>query len=218
MRAELLRTLPPPKLSTSENSMEQAQMARIVAAFHALSARDPAAERVGDVERPRELVQTERLAEWVSRVRPDASPALRLAAHCQHIGRFEVPRSSYPEGRSGYLRWRAELARRHAATAENILREHAADPQLIESVKRILLKQNMANDPEVQAMEDALCLAFLEHEFAEFATRHDDEKLVRILRKTWAKMSEAAHALALELPLDERARELVAAALKGPQR
>ncbi|HET9933661.1 MAG TPA: DUF4202 domain-containing protein [Polyangiaceae bacterium] len=190
-------------------------MGDIIAAFHALSAQDPAAERVGDVERPRELVQAERLAEWVMRVQPDASDALRLAAHCQHIGRFQVPRSSYPEGRSGYLRWRAELARRHAATAEKILREHRADPQVIDSVKRILLKQNLANDPEVQAMEDALCLSFLEHEFAEFASRHDDEKLVRILRKTWAKMSEAARALALRLPLDERAQQLVAAALQG---
>ena len=198
--------------------MEQAQMARIISAFHSFSARDPAAERVGGVDQPRELVQAERLAAWVSRVRPDASPALRLAAHCQHIGRFEVPRSSYPEGRSGYLRWRAELARRHAATAENILREHDADPKIIESVKRILLKQDRANDAEVQAMEDALCLAFLEHEFAEFSSRHDDEKLVRILRKTWAKMSDAAHAMALELPLDQRGKELVTAALNGPQR
>lgn len=195
--------------------MEQAQMERAIAAFHALSAQDPTPERVANAERPRELVQAERLAAWVSRVCPHASPALRLAAHCQHIGRFQFPRSTYPEGRSGYLRWRAELARRHAATAENILQDLHFDPQIIASVQRILLKQNRANDPEVQAMEDALCLSFLEHELQDFAGRHDDEKLVRILRKTWAKMSEAARAIALELPLDERAQRLVGAALGG---
>lgn len=198
--------------------MEAAELERAIAAFHALSAQDPARERVADTERPRELVQAERLAAWVARVCPSASPALRLAAHCQHIGRFQLPRSAYPEGRSGYLRWRAELARRHAATAESILRNLEFEPQIIARVQAIVLKQNLAHDPEVQAMEDALCLSFLAHEFDDFASRHDDEKLVRILRKTWAKMSDAGHALALALPLDERAQRLLREALAGAAR
>jgi hypothetical protein len=198
--------------------MEEARFARTVAAFHAVSALDPTLQNDGSGARPRELVQAEELAAWLVRLSPDASEALRLAAHCQHIGRYQLPRSSYPEGRSGYLRWRADLARKHAETAEGILREQGYDATTIEHVRRIVLKQNRTSDAEVQTMEDALCLAFLEHEFAEFASRHDDDKLVQILRKTWRKMSERAHGLALELPLDARALALVTRALAGPNK
>jgi hypothetical protein len=163
-------------------------------------------------------LHAERLAAWVGRLEPNASLPLRLAAHCQHVGRFRLPRSSYPEGRSGYLRWRAELARRHAETAEAILQELAFDSETIAQVKRIVSKQNATRDADVQTMEDALCLAFLEHELREFAERHDDDKLVRILRKTWKKMSERARELALTLPLDARAQALIATALNGAER
>ena len=193
--------------------MVEALAERAIEAFHAISAQDPTLEE----NRPRELVQAERLAAWVARLEPNASQALRLAAHCQHVGRFRLPRSSYPDGRSGYLRWRAELARQHATTAESILREHDFDSSTIEGVKRILLKQNLSGDPEVQTMEDALCLAFLQHEWSEFAARHDDDKLVRILRKTWKKMSPRAHSLALGLPFDARSQTLLEAALKGSE-
>ncbi|MFZ5896673.1 MAG: DUF4202 domain-containing protein [Myxococcota bacterium] len=198
--------------------MEEAAFARAIEAFHAISAQDPVSLNDGGEQRPRELVQAERLARWVERLAPDASEALRLAAHCQHVGRYRLPRSSHPDGRSGYLRWRAELSRQHAATAESILRGVGYDIETIERVRRINLKQNLAHDAEVQTMEDALCLEFLEYEYAEFAERHDDDKLVQILRKTWRKMSERAHQLALALPFDERSQGLLARALKGPEK
>lgn len=194
--------------------MVEPAIERAIEAFRAINAQDPNLEQ----ERPRELLHAERLAAWVGRLEPNASLPLRLAAHCQHVGRFRLPRSSYPEGRSGYLRWRAELARRHAETAEAILQELAFDSETIAQVKRIVSKQNATRDADVQTMEDALCLAFLEHELREFAERHDDDKLVRILRKTWKKMSERARELALTLPLDARAQALIATALNGAER
>jgi hypothetical protein len=194
--------------------MVEPAIERAIEAFRAINAQDPNLEQ----GRPRELLHAERLAAWVGRLEPNASLPLRLAAHCQHVGRFRLPRSSYPEGRSGYLRWRAELARRHAETAEAILQELAFDSETIAQVKRIVSKQNATRDADVQTMEDALCLAFLEHELREFAERHDDDKLVRILRKTWKKMSERARELALTLPLDARAQALIATALNGAER
>jgi hypothetical protein len=198
--------------------MNQARFARALDAFAAVSAQDPTREIVAGEARPRELVQSERLAAWVERLAPDATEALRLAARCQHIGRFRVPRSSYPEGRSGYLRWRSELSRRHAETAEGILAGLGYDPLTIEQLRAIVRKQNVSTNPEVQTMEDALCLCFLEYEFDEFAQRHSDEKLIAILRKTWRKMSPRARELAAALPLGARATALLTLALEGQGR
>lgn len=193
--------------------MDASRFARALDAFAAISGQDPAREIVEGQARPRELVQAEWLAQWIERLAPEAPEALRLAARCQHIGRFQLPRSNYPEGRSGYLRWRSELSRRHAETSQKILAELGYDEATREHVRRIVLKQNLSRDGDVQTMEDALCLSFLEHEFAEFASRHEDQKVVSILRKTWRKMSLRARELALSLPLDARARALVTAAL-----
>lgn len=186
---------------------------RAVAAFAAANAEDPNELVVSGVKRPRELLQAERLAAWVLRLEPEASVALRLASHCQHLRRWEIPRTSYPDGRIGYLEWRKELSRFHARKAAEILRGVGYDDATIERVSHINQKRSIKLDPEVQAMEDALCLAFLEHELAEFSERHTDDKLISILRKTWRKMSPRAQTRALELPLGERATKLVERAL-----
>jgi hypothetical protein len=190
--------------------MTDPRFERALRAFHALSAGDP--EHLAD-GRPRELVQAERLAAWIDELEPHASEALRLAAHCQHLGRYLVPRSTYPEGRIGYLKWRADLAKSHAQRSSEILRQAGYDNDTIEAVQRINLKQQMRLNPDVQTMEDALCLAFLEHELGEFAEKHDDQKLIEILTKTWRKMSPRAHEVAIRLPLSGRPAELVARAL-----
>jgi hypothetical protein len=189
------------------------RFSRALDAFAAVSRRDPTREIVGGEPQPREWLQAERLAHWVERLAPEAPEALRLAAHCQHIGRFELPRSSYPEGRKGYLRWRSDLSKRHAETARKILSELGYDDATLERVQRIVRKQDLKADPDVQTMEDALCLSFLEHELQEFAGRHEDDKVISILRKTWRKMSQHAREAALSLPLDERSAALVAKAL-----
>jgi hypothetical protein len=141
----------------------------------------------------------QRLAAWVLRLAPDASEALRLAAACQHIGRWELPRAAFPEGLAGYKRWRSELARRHATEAEEILRAVGYDESVVGRVRALLMKKGLKADPEVQLFEDAICLTFLENELEEFAAKHDEPKLASILAKTWAKMSPAGHRLALDL-------------------
>ena len=59
----------------------------------------------------------------------------------------------------------------------------------IPRVRWLIRKQDLKNNPEAQLLEDVICLVFLENYFADFARDHDAEKLVRILRKTWKKMS-----------------------------
>jgi len=190
---------------------------RAIAAFQTSNARDPrtVCDDRGQA-RPRELLDAERLAVWVERLEPQASEALRLAGHCQHLRRWEVPRSEYEPGRIGYLKWRKALARFHADEAGKILQQLGYGEEVLSGVRRIQLKQGLLTDPDVQAMEDALCLSFLEHELAEFAQQHPDEKVIDIIAKTWRKMSARAHEWALRLPLGARELRLVEAALAAP--
>ena len=181
-----------------------------------MNAHDPAKEIVAGAERPRLLVQAERLAHWVERLEPDASEALRLAAHCQHLERWKISRSDFPEGRVGYLTWRTQLGRFHAARAREVLAGLGYDDTTISAVERILTKQNLRSNRDSQTMEDALCLVFLEYEFDEFMQKYPDEaKAIEILQKTWKKMSERGHEAALALPLGDRAKALVQRALGG---
>jgi hypothetical protein len=177
---------------------------------------DPALELVEGVARPRLLVQAERLVRWVERLEPEPSEALRLAAHCQHLERWKIARGDFPAGRSGYLQWRTQLGRFHAARAREVLEGLGYDEATILAVERILTKQNLRSSRDSQTMEDALCLVFLEHEFEAFMRKYPDEnKAIDILQKTWRKMSDRGHQAALTLPLGERAKTLVGRALAG---
>jgi len=190
---------------------------RAIQAFRDANAQDPHRAVDAGVERPRELLAAERLAAWVTRLEPAPSEALALASHCQHLCRWEIPRGDFPEGRVGYLTWRKALARRHADRSAEILRGVGYDEALIAEVRAINLKQGLHSSPDTQTMEDALCLSFLEHELDEFSQKHDDDKVVDIIAKTWGKMSERGHAKALELAsaLPARAAALVQRALSG---
>ncbi len=189
---------------------EAEHLTATIADFDAQNARDPRSLIVGGVARPQELVDAERLAVWITRLALDASTPLRLAAHCQHLRRWETPRSSYPDDRAGYLKWRAALQVRHAELAAETLRAHGWDAATIEAVRCIVEKRR---GPDTQHMEDALCLAFLEHEAEEFAGKHDADKVVRVLRKTWRKMSPAAKQAALGLALSPPVAALVSRAV-----
>jgi hypothetical protein len=119
----------------------------------------------------------------------------------------------YPEGRVGYLKWRKDLSKKHADLATKVLFDVGFDQAVIEQVRKINMKQELKTEPDCQAMEDALCLSFLEHEYSEFCAKHEDSKVIDIVQKTWRKMSERGHELALTIGLTGRAGELVQQAL-----
>lgn len=181
--------------------------------FDALNSEDPRHDIVDGIPQPRELVYGRRMSDRLRRFAPEASVPLRLAVRAQHIARWRIPRTSYPEGRKGYKRWRAELMRVHADIAAEILGEVGFDSDTIDAVGRLLRKEGIKRNPDAQTLEDVACLVFLEHYFDDFARDHDDEKLVDILRKTWRKMSAAGHAAALQLPLGSDTTRLVEKAL-----
>jgi len=184
-----------------------------ISAFERENAEDPHTLIVAGAERARELVDAERLSAWVERLAPDASEALRLAARCQHIRRWQITRDSFPEGRVGYLQWRTQLSRFHADTATRLLESVGYDRELIDAVRRINLKQGLHSNPDTQTMEDALCLTFLEFEFQEFCAKYPADKVIEVVRKTWKKMSARGHELALTLAFSETSLALVKRAL-----
>jgi len=192
---------------------DAARFQAAITAFDRENAEDPHTLDVGSVQRPRELVDAERLSAWVERLAPDASEALRLAARCQHIRRWHIPRDSFPAGRVGYLQWRTQLGRFHADTVTRILEGLGYERELIDAVRRINLKQGLHSNPDTQTMEDALCLTFLEFEFDEFCGKYPVEKVIEVVQKTWKKMSARGHEAALGLPFSEGAGQVVKRAL-----
>lgn len=176
-------------------------------------AADPARAADG---RAAELVYADRMEAWVTRLVPEASPLLRLAARCQHLERWSVPRTSFPEGKVGYLNWRRSLYTKQAERARELLVSAGVDPKDAAEVATWVSKTGLKTNAGTQALEDAACLVFLENEISAFATQHADyprEKFIDILRKTWRKMSAGAQQAALRLNLPPAIRELVQAAL-----
>ena len=183
---------------------------RAIAAIDALHEQDP--ERIGDAGAER--VRALRLTEWLHRLVDEPSEPLQLAVRAQHLCRWETPRSAYPPGRAGYKRWRRAAMAHHAERVASVLRDVGYDAATISRVQALVQKKRVKQDPEAQALEDAVCLVFLEHELAAFRRQlADDARLVDILRKTWAKMSERARAAALQLPLPDDLAHLVHTAL-----
>ena len=185
---------------------------RAIAAIDAVHAEDPEKDAAGEAK---ELLYARRMSAWLERLAPQASEALRLAVRCQHLRRWALPRSRFPEGKVGYLRWRKEESLAHAALAGDILRHAGYDAEAVQRVQSLVKKERIKHDPEAQALEDATCLAFLELDFADFTAKHPDEKVIDILRKTWPKMSPQGQAVALELKLPPPLRRIVEKAVSG---
>ncbi len=180
-----------------------------VAAMDLANAADPNTILVDGVERPKEVVHAERATAWVLRLDPAADDAQLLAARAHHLRRWLLRRDEYDEGRAGYLRWRAELKRRHARDAGDILRDAGYDDELITRVQRIIRKEGLGRDPQVQTHEDALCLVFLASQFGEIVDKLGDDRTVDVVRKTLTKMSGAAIALAVGMDLSPQERAVL---------
>jgi hypothetical protein len=162
-----------------------------------------------------ELPYAQRLSAWIERLAPNASEELRLAARAQHICRWMIPRESYPPGRIGYLKWREDLKQFHASKAGEILSKLGYEEMTATRVQDLIRKRNFPRDPEGRVLEDALCLVFLETQFAETKAKTGDEKMLGILQKTWRKMTPRARDIALTLPMSVGQRALVEKALAG---
>jgi hypothetical protein len=193
---------------------DDARFQAAIEAFDRENGRDPNRE-LDDQGRaqPRELLQAARYTDWLGRLRPDAPEAVWLAVRCQHIRRWERPRDAFPPGRTGYLKWRKDLAQFHAEIAGEILARVGYEEGLMAQVRVLNLKHELKHNADTQTIEDVLCLSFIAHELQAFSEKHPREKLIDILQKTWLKMSNPARALAATIPLSESLKALLADAL-----
>ena len=167
--------------------------------FDEANAEDPVLETVDGKTMPKELVYGQRMSARLAAFAAGAPETVKLAARAQHIRRWEVPRETYPEGRAGYLKWRTDLYKRHGDIAGSIMKDVGYDDETIDRVRTLLRKRGLKTDPDVQLLEDVICLVFLEYYFHDFAKKHSEEKLLPIVLKTWRKMSDDAHDAALSL-------------------
>ena len=202
----------PPTPTDAEN----APLQRALQLFDDYNRRDPNQLSWDGAMQPREWLHAQFLHGWVLKLAPQAGTALRLAARCQHIGRWEVPREACPAGRAGYLQWRNTLKEHHAGIAARLLASAGHDAETVQAVLRIVRKQGIKRDADVQCMENALCLVFLEHQYEEFCDRYPD-KVVAVLQKTWNKMDEAGRQAAASLSFSGRGRAYLEAALAGAE-
>ncbi len=180
------------------------KLANVLMAIDAYNKKDPLS---------REFPYSEKLTGWVLRLNPAPGEALRIAARGQHIGRWTIPRESYPMDRGGYLRWREDLKRFHAKTVGDIMAQEGYTEAQIEPVRQIILKKNFQSNPDAQTIEDALCLVFLESQFEELHRKTPDAKMIDIIQKTWKKMSAKAKEAAIQINIPAYHKELIQKAL-----
>jgi hypothetical protein len=167
---------------------------------------------------PYELHYAQKMTDFLNLHTPDANPLVVTAARAQHFRRWEVPRDSYPRTKAGYFAWRTFLKNRQAEQVKHICLECSYTEDEASKVAALIAKQDLKKgegkgDPDAQTIEDVACLVFLDDQFDEFEKGHDEEKIVSILQKTWIKMGDRGHELALKLDLSDRAKELVSKAL-----
>jgi len=172
------------------------RLSAVLARIDAANAADPTSERDGDEDRPAAQLYSERMTAELERLFPDASEHLRIAARGQHIERWRMARDSYAAGRAGYLAWRTAQAAFHAERVGAIMAEAGYAGPDIDRVARLLRKEGIKRNPEMQELEDVICFVFLRWYFADFSEEKSPEDVLRIVTKTARKMSSEARARA----------------------
>ena len=178
-----------------------------------INAQDPNKETINGDVKPKELLYGQRMTACLSEFWPNANDLLQIAVRAQHIKRWHIKRTDFPQGKAGYLKWRKSLGQFHADLACQVMRECGYEENERETVASIIRKEKLHTNKDSQTLEDVACLVFLQYYFEAFSAKHDEDKVISILQKTWNKMSEVGKEIALTLTLPTHLNELVKKAL-----
>ena len=187
----------------------------VLNAIDQANAQDPKLDRDdNDQDIPEALLYGVRMSNELDRLFGDAvSDVLKIACRGQHIERWKLLRADYPEGRAGYLTWRRDQGRAHGERLAGLMRDAGYDDHSCNRVGVLLRKEGLKRDPEVQMLEDTICMVFLKFYFAAFSQKHPFEKVVDIVAKTARKLSEGArNRVLLEFDLPEALENAVRSA------
>ena len=187
----------------------QLNLGSLYDAIDAVNASDPSLLDWNGESVPRSLLQGQRATTWLAQVFVDPSIALSIAARAHHLARWQIARSTYPDGRAGYLRWRKASK---AASAELLVTTLAPFGVAADNVSRavdLIQRVGLGSDPEAQAVEDVACLVFLETDYVALLQRLGSEDTAGAVRKTLKKMSPTAIGLGVDATPIGPARELL---------
>ena len=185
------------------------QFADAIERIDAANRDDPRTELVDGQPQSRELLFAQRVYDWVRKLVDDPSEELLLAARAHTLRRWLIPRDRYPKTTIGYHQWRDTLAQLHADEAESILRAVGYQDEKIQKIKAFITKDNWPGDNEACALEDADCLVFLETKLGDYIDTWEDSKMLRVLARTFRKMTPDARTRADQLKLGDREQEVL---------
>ncbi|WP_258104005.1 DUF4202 domain-containing protein [Marinoscillum sp. MHG1-6] len=191
------------------------RLQNVLAEIDQLNGEDPNVESFEGNSYPKELLYGQRMTEILESSYPESSELLQIATRGQHIKRWVIPRKDYPMDRKGYLKWRTQLKIMHGDLVAEIMQKYGYEKEDIKYVRDLLMKKDLKKNPDSQTLEDIACLVFLKFHIADFAEGKEEDKLIDIIQKTWAKMSQKGQDLALQLPLSEPVLHLIKKALNA---
>lgn len=193
--------------------MSASRLESTLLAIDNINKQDPNTEELNGKITAKEYIYGHHMSACLAQYWPQSHELLQISVRAQHIKRWHLKRAEFPEGKAGYLTWRKELGKFHASLTKEIMIENGYSEEESDKTAAILRKEKLKTNSDTQTLEDVACLVFLQHYFDEFATKHTEEKIIRILQLTWRKMSETAHDIALSLTLPPHLAALVGKAL-----
>jgi len=197
--------------------MTSPRLTAVLCAIDKINNEDPNQTIVDGNKQANELLYGQYMTACLEQYFPQANELLQIAVRAQHIKRWHLKRTEFEAGKAGYYQWRIEQGKFHAQLAKSLMLENAYDENEAETTACILRKEKLKSNIDTQTLEDVACLVFLQYYFDAFAAKYTEKdneaKIIRIVQKTWGKMSERGHEIALSLTLPAHLAVLVNKAL-----
>lgn len=189
--------------------MEQTQYTTAVELINSVHNQDPNSEIIDGVDIKAELLYSNRMLTILEKVAIDASFELKLAAQCQHMSRWGIPRATFSMNKKGYYQWRAAIMEHQLSVTSSVLKQAEINEQSIEIIVDALKSKADKSNINASIIEDTACLTFIKWYLVPFAGHFDPEKAKIILQKTAAKMSERGVALISEIELSKEVLDIL---------
>lgn len=193
--------------------MLTSRLTKVFTAIDEINSKDKNQTIVDGTSVPNELLYSRYMSACINQYWPQANELLQIAVRAQHIKRWHLKRTEFELGKAGYLKWRIAQGKFHAQLTKSLMLEHSYSEEEAETTANILRKEQLKSNDDTQTLEDVACLVFLQYYFNNFAAKHTEEKIIRIIQLTWRKMSDKGHEIALALSLPDHLAALVGKAL-----